>query len=128
VAKGKAYKPFAPVRRPGGKPDAKPSYRVLVHGSLLDEWHRLPDVVGMASAQQFYDHVAQTPGRPPAINRSTILRGKAGAPKHPGFSRTVHYEISGAGRVDYQYCDNYLAHGGDSHRVVFVMGIDLGSH
>ena len=25
----------------------------------------------------------------------------------PGFSRTVHYEISGAGRIDYQFNDAY---------------------
>jgi alkylation response protein AidB-like acyl-CoA dehydrogenase len=30
---------------------------------------------------------------------SQVLRGKAGEPMGPGFSRTIHYEISGAGRI-----------------------------
>lgn len=38
----------------------------------------------------------------------------------PGFSRTVHYEISGAGRIDYQYHDSYAGGDhGDPHPVVF---------
>src|SRR3546814_7658402 len=96
MAGEKAYRPFAPGRRPGGKPPAKPKFRVLVHHQFLDRWNGLVDAVGLESAQQFYDHVSQNPGQIPAVNTSGILRGKAARPREDGFSRTVHYEISGA--------------------------------
>lgn len=126
---GGAYRPYQPARRPGTKPVAKPRYRVLVHQRFDKAWTTLPDRVGLAAAQQFYDHVADTPGRPASINRTGVLRGKAGEPMAPGFSRTIHYEISGAGRVDYQYHDAYTggAHG-DPHPVVFIRAINLSSH
>ncbi len=124
-----AYSPFQPAARPGSKPPTKPAYRVLVHRRFVGLWEQLPDRVGLESAQQFYDHVANTPGAAPAFNSSTILKGKAGKPKFAGGSRTVHYEISGAGRIDYQFVNDYVdgAHG-DPHPVVFVLSIDLGSH
>lgn len=85
--------------------------------------------MGLESAQQFYDHVAQSPGIPPEVNTTTVLRGKAGRPREEGFSRTIHYEISGAGRIDYQYCDSYRTSvEGDVHAVVFILTIDLSSH
>lgn len=46
----------------------------------------------------------------------------------PGFSRTVHYEISGAGRIDYQFNDAYPGTRGDSHPVVLIRAINLSSH
>ena len=124
-----AYQPFQPARRPGGRPATRPRYRVLVHRKFVDLWAALPERVGLGAAQQFYDHVAQTPGQPAAINRTGVLRGRAGAPMAPGFSRTIHYEISGAGRIDYQYHDAYDdgAHG-DPHPVVFIRAINLSSH
>ncbi|MDQ3153995.1 MAG: hypothetical protein M3R63_20530, partial [Actinomycetota bacterium] len=70
---------------------------MLVHRQFKHLWEALPDRVGLPSAQQFYDHVAHTPGNPAAINRTGVLRGKAGRPIAEGFSRTIHYEISGAG-------------------------------
>ena len=92
-------------------------------------WAQLAARVGIESAQQFYDHVAQTPGQPPKVNSASILRGKAGRPKFEGASRTIHYEISGAGRIDYQYVDNFTGgHHGDPHAVVFIFTIDLDSH
>jgi len=111
-----AYQPFQPARRPGGKPATQPRYRVLVHRKFADTWAALPERVGLTAAQQFYEHVAQNPGQPAATNRTGLLRGRAGEPMAPGFSRTVHYEISGAGRIDYQYHDAYDdgAHG-DAH-------------
>lgn len=126
---GGAYRPFQPARRPGGKPAARPRYRVLVHRRFAQAWGELPDRVGLASARQFYDHVAATPGQPAPINRTGVLRGRAGEPMAPGFSRTIHYEISGAGRIDYQYHDSYIdgAHG-DPHPVVFIRSINLSSH
>ena len=123
-----SYRPFEPARRPGGRPSAKPRYRVLVHRKFADMWASLPERVGLSAAQQFYDHVASTPGQPSAINRTGVLRGKAGDPMAPGFSRTIHYEISGAGRIDYQYCDAYLGARGDPHSVVFIRAINLTSH
>jgi hypothetical protein len=104
---GGAYQPYGPARRPGRRPGAKPGYRVLVHRKFAHLWTALPERVGLTAAQQFYDHVAATPGQPAAVNRTGILRGKAGEPKAPGFSRTIHYEITGAGRIDYQFNDAY---------------------
>ncbi len=97
-----AYQPFRPARRHGGSPPAKPPYRVLVHHRYKDLWDQLPTRVGLENAQQFYDHVANTPEHIPAVGRTTILRGKAGQPKDAGFSRTIHYEISGAVTVHRQ--------------------------
>jgi hypothetical protein len=68
-----------------------------VHRKFEALWDELPSRVGLEAAQQFYDHVAWTPGEPPAVGTTTVLKGKAGRPKEPGFSRRIHYEISGAG-------------------------------
>jgi hypothetical protein len=91
-------------------------------------WALLPERAGLAAAQQFYDHVAHTPGRPAAVNRTGVLRGRASEPMAPGFSRTIHYEISGAGRIDYQFNDAYQGARGDPHPVVFIRAINLSSH
>jgi hypothetical protein len=57
------------------------------------------------------------------------MKGRHAAPKWPGYSRTIHYEITGAGRLDYQFkadaTDGAL---GDPHGVVRILTIDLGSH
>ena len=125
----RAYQPFLPARRPGRRPRELPRFRVLIHRHYAELWEQLADRVGLESAQQFYDHVARTPGEPPAIGRTTILAGKAGLPKADGFSRTVHYEISGAGRINYQYNDEFTGgERGDSHSVVYILTIDLSSH
>ncbi len=124
-----AYRPFVAARSPGGRPAQKPVYRVLVHRQLLDVWNGLADRVGLTSARQFWDHVSFTPGSPPAVGSSTVLRGKNHGPKWVGYSRTIHYEISGAGRIDYQYCNNTREGDvGDPHHVVKILMIDLGSH
>jgi len=100
-----------------------------VHRQYADAWNQLAQRVGIEAAQQFWDHMANTPGAFPAVGTSSILRGKAGQPKAPGFSRTIHYEISGAGRINYQFCNDYRTHlGGDPHPVVFILTIDLDSH
>jgi hypothetical protein len=126
---GSAYQPYQPARRPGARPDVRPRYRVLVHRKFAEAWPALPDRVGLAAAQQFYDHVATTPGRPAAINRTGVLRGKAGEPIAPGLSRTIHYEISGAGRIDYQFHDAHTGGAlGDPHPVVLIRAINLSSH
>jgi hypothetical protein len=47
----------------------------------------------------------------------------------PGFSKTIHYEVSSMGRVNYQFCHNYTGGArGDPHGVVFVLTVDLSSH
>jgi hypothetical protein len=101
---------------------------VLVHRRFLPLWEQLPDRVGPQAAQQFYDHVAASPGQVPAVGATTILRGSLGRPIAEGFSRTVHYEISSAGRIDFQYHDAYVGTRGDPHPVVFILRIDLSSH
>jgi hypothetical protein len=59
---------------------------------------------------------------------ATVLKGSLGKPFAPGLSRTIHYESSGAGRIDYQYHDAYAGARGDPHPVVSILRIDLGSH
>jgi hypothetical protein len=76
---------------------------VLVHRQYLDIWKQLPDRVGLANAQQFWDHVAMTPGQHPDVGSSSVMKGRHAEPKWPGYSRTIHYEITGAGRIDYQF-------------------------
>jgi hypothetical protein len=104
-------------------------FRVLVHRQFLGIWNELPAQVGLANAQQFWDHVAMTPGQPPAVGTSSVMKGRHAAPKWSGYSRTIHYEITGAGRIDYQF-NPAATEGerGDPHGVVKILAIDLGSH
>lgn len=124
-----AYRPHVAARRPGGSPDFTPSFRVLVHRQYLPMWNELVARVGLQSAQQFWDHIAQTPGGHPAVGTSCMMRGKHNKRKWPGYSQTIHYEISGAGRIDYQY-NSASTEGadGDPHGVVKILTIDLSSH
>lgn len=102
---------------------------MLVHREFLEAWKSLADRVGLANAQQFWDHVAHTPGQPPRVGTSSVMKGKHNGPKWPGYSKTIHYEITGAGRIDYQYADATTEGGrGDAHAVVKILAIDLGSH
>lgn len=124
-----AYQPFQPAGRPGGRPADKPGYRVLVHRKFLNHWNELVERVGLTGAQQFWDHVAATPGAVSPIANITILRGKAGAPREAGWSRTHHYEVSGAGRIDYQYHNSFSGgRDGDPHQVVAILTISYSSH
>lgn len=124
-----AYRPYVSARSPGRRPDEAPAFRVLVHRQFLDAWNGLADAVGLTAAKQFWNHVSQTPGAPPFVGSSTVLRGKHHRGKWPGYSQTIHYEISGAGRIDYQYA-SATSEGieGDTHAVVKILTIDLGSH
>jgi hypothetical protein len=124
-----AYRPHVAARRPGGPPALRPAFRVIVHHKYLPVWNELASRVGLANAQQFWDHVAMTPGQPPKVGTSSVMKGKHNAAKWPGYSQTIHYEITGAGRIDYQF--NPAATDGargDRHGVVKIMSIDLGSH
>jgi hypothetical protein len=70
-----AYSPFTPARRPGGRPDIRPSYRVLIHHDYSTLWDALIDRVGLSNAQRAWDHLATQPGSPPLIGQCTKLRG-----------------------------------------------------
>lgn len=124
-----AYDPNVPARRPGGKPHEAPRYRVLVHRRYLGHYEELAERVGIKQAQQFWDHVARDPGNPDPIASTCFLRGRAGRPKSPGWSRTIHYEVSSSARIDYQYHDSYTTEpDGDSHPVVAILTINYSSH
>jgi hypothetical protein len=124
-----AYKPFQPARRPGGKPNKAPNYRVLVHRHYVDHYSRMTEAVGLQQAQQFWDHVASTPHVWPAVGTSCILRGKAGLPQDVGWSRTIHFEVSSMARVDYQHHKAFkTTDDGDPHPVVTILAINLTGH
>jgi len=123
-----AYKPSTNVRRPGGSPDYKPTYRVLVHRKHEGRWLSLTDHIPLAQAQRFYDHVSQTPGEPAEGVQLSYLRGKAGEAKD-GWSRVLHWRVPGnAARLDYVYRDDYVGVKGDAHPVVQIRAINLSSH
>lgn len=112
-----------------GAPATKPAFRVLVHHGYLEVWNSLAERVGPMNAQQFWDHVAMTPGQPPKVGTSSVMKGKYAAPKWTGYSKTVHYEISSAGRIDYQWSARATEGArGDPHGVVRILTIDLGPH
>lgn len=72
--------------------------------------------------------MTQTPDRPPKVGTSGMLKGGHNKGKN-GWSRRVHYEISGAGRIDYEYHPAYAGGAkGDEHPVVRILRIALGSH
>jgi hypothetical protein len=124
-----AYRPFLSARRPGGRPEERPRYRVLVHRKFLDHWQRLAATVGIKAAQQFWDHVAHRPGEADPIASTCVLKGSAGRPQGQGWSRTIHYEVSSSGRIDYQYCDTYkTTSDSDAHPVVAILTINYSSH
>lgn len=62
-----------------------------------------------------------------SVVSTSISRGKAGEPKGAGWSRTVHYEASSKARVNHQCHNDYTTtDGGDAHRVVAILTIELG--
>ena len=126
---GSRYKPNQPARRPGKRPDVAPAYRVLVHHKFMPQYKELVVRVGLQQAQQFWDHLAQTPGQESPIAQTCFLKGKAGRPQAPGWSRTIHYEVTSSARIDYQYHDEYrIKPDGDAHRVVAILTINYSSH
>ncbi|RBQ21876.1 hypothetical protein DP939_04165 [Spongiactinospora rosea] len=129
MSRGSAYDPHRPARRPGGRPEEAPRYRVLVHRQYLGHWGELVERVGLKQAQQFWDHVSRTPGSPDPIASISLLKGRAGRPKGEGWSRTFHYRVSSSARIDYQYCDAYTTGPeGDPHPVVVILTVNYSSH
>jgi len=124
-----AYQPYEPARRPGGRPEEIPAFRILIHRQFKHHYAELASRVGIQQAQQFWDHISQTPGKPSPVASITILRGKAGKPLADGWSRTHHYELTGAARADYQYCHDYrTSNEGDPHPVVAILTLNYSSH
>jgi hypothetical protein len=102
---------------------------VLVHRKFRDHWDQLVGRVGIQQATQFWAHVSLTPFARSGVANITILKGKAGSPQGPGWSRTHHYEVSGSARIDYQYHNAYKTKAdGDAHQVVAILTISFGSH
>lgn len=123
------YDPNEPAKRPGSRPQVAPRYRVLVHKRFMTHYGQLVDRVGLQQAQQLWDHLSQTPGQPSPIANITILKGTAGKPNGPGWSRTHHYEVTGSARVDCQYNDKFKTEpAGDEHRVVAILTVNYSSH
>jgi hypothetical protein len=123
-----AYDPFLTTERPGGRPETKPRFRVLLHKRHLAKWEELVRRVGSQNAQQFWDHVSNRADQPPLLGTCTPLKGKHNAGRD-GWSRRYHYEITGAGRVDYEFHHEYAGGAvGDKHAVVRIIGIDWSSH
>lgn len=124
-----AYRPLRPARRPGGRPPRTPQWRVLVHRQYKHYFDQLVARVGLQSAQRLWDYLATSPDQGPAVGATTILRGRAGKPKGPGWSRTIHYELSSMARVNFQYNSEYKTDpDGDEHAVVAILTIDYSSH
>jgi hypothetical protein len=129
MARDSAYDPLTPARRPGKKPDEAPKYRILVHKRFRNHYDQLVTMVGLQQAQQFWDHVATNPGGRCAVASTCYLRGRAAKPQGPGWSRTLHYELTGSARIDYQFNDSYsTCVGGDPHPVVAILTISYSSH
>jgi hypothetical protein len=124
-----AYSPYDPARRPGGSPSEAPSWRVLVHRQFQRHYDQLVERVGIQAAQRLWDYLATAPDQPPPVGNTTLLRGQAGKPKGPGWSRVVHYELSSMARVDFHYNRSYkTSSDGDEHRVVAILTINYSSH
>ncbi|MFF1818493.1 hypothetical protein ACFVWG_14425 [Kribbella sp. NPDC058245] len=123
------YRPYVAARAPEGRPDQAPQWRLLVHRKHQQMWRDLADRCGLQNAQQAWDHLTQQPDRPPKLGTVTAMKGKHFAAKPDGTSGVYHYEITGAGRIDYRFNRTYrVSPGSDAHAVVFIISIDLGSH
>lgn len=124
-----AYSPYQAARRPVTKPGKAPRFRVLVHRKHANLWAQLAERCGDQNAQRVWDHLAYQPDQAPPIGQCTPMKGKYGRADAEGWSRVYHYEVSGAGRIDYQFHAEYQGGKlGDPHPVVRIIGINLSSH
>lgn len=123
-----AYRPYVAARRPGGNPENKPAWRVVVHHKFLTLWNDLVVRCGLQQAQQLWDYLAFQPDKPSPYGNVSLMKGKHMRGKD-GWSGVRHYEITGAGRVDFQHNPRFTNGAqGDEHSVVRIIGIDLSSH
>lgn len=123
-----AYDPLVSVESPGGKPEKKPRFRVLINKSHWRAWERMIQAVGAQSAQRLWNHLAHSADQPPLVGQVTRMKG--GHMKATGgWSAVHHYEVSGAGRVDFRYHHSFTGGAtGEPHGVVQVIRVDLSSH
>lgn len=123
-----AYDPFITIASPGGKPATKPRFRILMSKNLWKAWENAIGQAGPQNVQQLWNHLAYRPDRPPLLGSVTRLKGGHLKGKH-GWSDVHHYEITGAGRIDYQFDPQYTGGTkGDPHGVVKIIRIDMSSH
>jgi len=102
---------------------------VLVHRQYLSIWNDLPGRVGLANAQQFWDHVAMTPGQPPKGRHLQHDERQARRTQVARLLQDDPLRDHRRGRIDYQF--NPSATDGarrDPHGVVKILTVDLGSH
>jgi hypothetical protein len=126
----KAYSPFVPAKRPGGRPESKPEYRILVHKRFLNKWEEIAERIGLEQAKKLYDSISSSPWKFPDGVNGGILKGKSGKPESEGFSRTHHWRVPGsATRVDYQYHNEFTQPPlKDPHKIVKIININYSSH
>lgn len=124
----RAYDPNVTVASPGGKPDRKPRFRVLIPQTLWSTWAKAVEQAPKKNTQRLWDHLAYRPDQPPLVGTVTAMKGGHMAGKD-GWSRVYHYELTGAGRVDYQFHPKYVGGAvGDEHAVVRIINITMSSH
>jgi len=88
----------------------------------------MPDRAGLQKASRAWDYLAHTPNHPPRIGQCAKLKGTDKFAKN-GWSAVYHYEVSSAGRIDFQYNQAFTSGGReDSHPVVRIIRLDLSSH
>lgn len=127
--KPKSYAPFVSARYPAaGSPPKRPKWRVLVHRKHVERWNKIAEVCGERNAGEIWEHLTTQPDKPPLLGTVTPMKGRQYGKQEDGTSRVLHYEVSGAGRVDYRYNPKTIATKGDEHPVVWIVSIDFGSH
>ena len=123
-----AYDPYITIASPGGKPVTKPRFRILMSKNLWKAWENAVGQAGDQNMQQLWNHLAYRPDQPPLLGSVTRLKGGHVKGKN-GWSDVHHYEITGAGRIDYQFDTHYIGGTkGDPHAVVKIVRIDMSSH
>lgn len=128
--KPKAYAPFVSARYPAsGHPSEKPAWRVLVHRKQVEDWNRIAEMCGESNAPQLWTHLTTRPDQKPLLGTVTPMKGRQYGATSDGMSRVYHYEVTGGGRVDYRYNNQYqVSESGDAHPVVQIVLVALGSH
>jgi hypothetical protein len=96
--------------------------------SLWKAWENATGQAGDQKVQQLWNHLAYRPDKPGLLGGVTRVKGGQ-ARGRGGWSDVHHYEITGAGRIDYQFHPEYSGGAkGDPHPVVKIIRIDMFSH